>query len=186
MKVINYILELAGFDNINDFLGTYHVLFPSILSISISFGATVGFLETYSGISLLLWVFMIGGTVADLLIGVYANLYYLKQEFDTTKFTRGLFKGFILFVIIFITNTFKMGIEDSAIKPEILKDPIIYITATIHYVFVTLIGLYILLSLAENLAKMQISVAVSLTKILKVKIKKIENLNENESDTTTN
>lgn len=182
MKLINYILELAGFENINDFLGTYHVLFPSILGISISFGAGVGFLETYSGVSFLLWVFMIAGTIADLIFGVYANLYYLHHEFETKKFMRGVFKAFILFAVIFITNIFKMGIENSAIKPEFLKEPFIYLTATIHYSFVLLIGIYILLSIAENLAKMEIPVAISLTKILKVKIKKIENLEKDEEN----
>lgn len=184
MKYIKYILGLAGFESTNDFLGTYHPFYPNLLAVSLSFGAAVGFLETYSGVSLLLWVFMICGTIADLGFGVYANLYYLKHEFETTKFMRGVFKAFVLFAVIFITNIFNMGIEDSNIRPEILKEPFKYLTATIHYSFVLLIGVYILLSIAENLAKMEIPVAISLTKMLKMKIKKIENFENNEESTT--
>lgn len=182
MKAITYILELVGFDSVNDFLGTYHPLFASIFAISITFGGIVGFFELYSGISFLLWIFMIVGTIGDLTFGVIANLFYLNQEFESKKFIRGIFKAFVLFAVIFITNIFKLGIEHSAIKPEILKDPFIYIIATIHYSFVLLIGIYILLSIAENLAKMEIPVAISLTKILKVKIKRIENLERDEEN----
>ena len=50
--------------------------------------------------------------------------------------------------------------------------------ATIHYSFVLTIGIFILLSIAENMAKMEIRAAVTFTKILNMKIKKIEKLND--------
>lgn len=186
MKIINYILELAGFHGVNDFLGTFYPLFSTVFAFSISLGSIIGFFELYSGLSIMLWCFFIMGTIADLVFGVIANLVFEKQEFETTKFMRGVFKAFVLFVVIFLTNMFKLGIENSEVKPEILKDLLIYTTATIHYSFVSLIGLYILLSIAENLAKMKIGVAVSLMKVLKVRIKKIENLKDDETDINNN
>lgn len=180
---MKYILNLVGFSCVDDFLGTYHSLFSTIFAFSLTFGTVTGIVETYSGISFMLWVFMLGGTVTDLVIGVIANVKFQNQEFETSKFMRGVFKAFVLFAIIFVTHSFKMGIVDSKIEPEILKTPFIYLVATIHYSFIMLIGLYILLSIVENLAKMNFEVAVSLTKILKVKIKKIENLNEDENNT---
>lgn len=185
MKIINYILHLAGFENANDFLGSYHYHFANIFTISITIGSLIGFVETYSGVSFLLWIFMILGTVADLIIGVIANLFYLNHPFETKKFMRGIFKAFVLFVIIFITNLLKIGIEYSKISPEAIKTIFTYITATIHYSFVLLIGLYILLSIVENLAKMKIRVAISLASILKMKIKSIENFNQNEKNNPT-
>lgn len=182
MKTITYILKLAGFQDTHDFWGTYYPLFASVATISISIGSVVGFFELYSGLSIMMWVFMVLGVIVDLAFGIIANLYYLNQKFDTTRFIRGIFKASVLFVVIFLTNIFKLGIEGSNIKPEILKDPFIYITATIHYSFVLLLGIYVLLSIAENMAKMEIAVAISLTKMLKVKIKKIENITNDEND----
>ena len=77
-------------------------------------------------------------------------------------------------VLIFLTNTFKVGIYTSAIYPEYLKEIAIYATSTIHYTSVLLIGIYILL-VAENGAKIGIPFCVSLVRLLKVKIKKFEN-----------
>lgn len=47
---------------------------------------------------------------------------------------------------------------------------------TIHYFFVLTIGIFILLSIAENMAKMKIKAAITLTKILNMQnLKKMKN-----------
>ncbi|MGC5744375.1 phage holin family protein [Chryseobacterium sp. NFX27] len=183
MKTINYILKLMGFLNVSDFLGKYHPLFGGVFASSLTFGIITGFIETHSGISILLWIFFAAGTLFDLLVGLYTNLIYLKLKFESDRFFRGIFKPFVMFVVIFLTNTFKRGLENSHIKPELLEDLAVYMTATIHYSFVITIGVFILLSIAENMAKMDIRAAVTLTKILNMKIKKLEKFNdENDID----
>ena len=178
MKLINYILETMGFESISDFIGNFSPLFIPILALTIPIASILGFIETYSGISIMFWVFMIFGAVIDLLLGVIANVFYLKQEFETQKFMRGIFKAFVLYVVVFLTNTFKMGIEHTEVRPEILE-PLMYNTiSTLHYTFVLLMGVFILFSIAENMAKMEIPVAKSFVKILSIKIKKLENGNK--------
>lgn len=183
MKAINYLLQLMGFLDVGDFFGKYHPLFGSIFASSLTFGIFSGFIETHSGISVLLWIFFAAGTVFDLLVGLYANLIYLDGKFESDRFFRGIFKPFVMFTVIFLTNQFKRGLEASHIAPEWIKDMVVGTVATIHYSFVLTIGIFILLSIAENMAKMEIKAAVTLTKILNMKIKKIEKLND-ESDIT--
>ena len=171
-------------EGVPDFFGKFYPLLGSVFSISLTFGMFSGLIETHSGISILLWVFFIGGTILDLLIGIYTNIFYLKNQFETDRFFRGIFKAFIMFLVVFLTNTFKRGIEDTNITPEILQNVAIYIIATIHYSFVLVIGVFILLSIAENMAKMGIRAAVILVNILNMKIKKIEKFND-ETDINT-
>lgn len=170
-----------GFEGIPDFFGKYYPLLSSVFSLSLTFGAITGIIETHSGISILLWVFFVASTLFDLLFGTYVNTIYLKHQFDSTKFFRGIFKPFVMFVVIFLTNTFKKGLLQSNIEPEFLANTLVYVTATIHYSFVTTIGIFTLLSIAENAAKIGIPSAVTLVKILNMKIKKIESINENEN-----
>lgn len=172
------LLQIMGFDGIPDFFGKYYPLLSGVFSFSLTFGAVTGAIEAHSGISILLWVFFAASTIFDLCFGTYVNVGFLKQEFDSTKFFRGIFKPFVMFVVIFLTNTFKKGLLDSNIDPEFLETTLIYITATMHYSFVATIGVFTLLSIAENAAKYGIPTAVTLVKILNMKIKKIEELNE--------
>jgi len=172
------LLQIMGFDGIPDFFGKYYPLLSGVFSFSLTFGAVTGAIEAHSGISFILWVFFAASTIFDLGFGTYVNVVFLKQEFDSTKFFRGFFKAFVMFAIIFLTNTFKKGLVESNIEPEFLETTLIYITATMHYSFVSAIGFFILLSINENGAKYNIPACVSLVKILNMKIKKIEELNE--------
>ena len=167
-----------GFDGISDFFGKYYPLLSSVFSVSLTFGTITGAIEAYSGISIMLWVFFAAATFFDLVFGTWVNVIYLRQEFDSTKFFRGIFKPFVMFVVIFLTNTFKEGLESTDIEPEFLDKTLLYITATMHYSFIATIGIFTLLSIAENAAKIGIPSAVTLVKILNMKIKKIEDLNE--------
>lgn len=176
--MITKLLHTMGFDGIPDFFGKYYHLLWSVFSVSLTFGSITGAIETHSGISILLWVFFAAATIFDFTFGTYVNVGYLKQDFDSTKFFRGIFKPFVMFVIIFLTNTFKDGLETSDIEPEFLDSTLRYITATMHYSFVATIGVFTLLSIAENGAKIGIPACVTLVRILNMKIKKIEDLNE--------
>ncbi len=182
MQPIVYILKLMGFVSIPDFFGRYYPLLGTIFTGSLTFSIFSGFVETHSGISMLLWVFFACGTITDLLLGLYVNLVHLKQKFETDRFFRGIFKPFVMFGVIFLTNTFYRGLEESAVKPELIANFAFYVTATIHYSFVMTIGVFTLLSIAENMAKMEIPAAVTLVRILNMKIKKIENFNESDTD----
>jgi len=168
-----------GFDGFKDFLGTFHPYFNKILVISVYFGGFVGFIETFTGISFMLWIFFTAAAIFDLGLGVYANVFYLKKPYDSHRMFRGVFKAFVLMVLIFLTNTFKVGIERSVISPEYMKTTSIYIVATIHYSVVLLIGLYVLLGIAENGAKIKIRFCESLVRILNMRINKIEDIDNN-------
>ncbi|QQV91593.1 holin [Winogradskyella phage Peternella_1] len=174
MNKLNYILQAAGFDSLQDLLGVFAPYFPKILIASIYMGGSIGFVETYTGISVMLWVFITAASIFDLGLGLYANVSYLGQPYESKKMFRGIFKAFVLMVLIFLTNTFKVGVEDSNIYPEYLQSMAVYATATIHYTSVLLIGIYILLGVAENGAKIEIPFCVSLVRLLKIKIKKLE------------
>ena len=176
MKTINYILSLAGFSDINDYFGTYAILIKPLFLVSITSASLVGFIETYSGISFMLWVFLALGTIFDLAIGWYTNVYYLNTHFETKKFFRGILKSFITLSFIFLTNSLKVGVTSTEIHPEFLESAIIFISALIHYTIVFLIGLYLLLGIAENCAKMGIPVAKSIVKILKMRINSVEDM----------
>lgn len=179
MKTINYILSLTGFSDVNDYLGTYSMLIKPLFIFSITSASLVGFVETYSGISFMLWVFLALGTIFDLAIGWYTNVYYLNTHFETRKFFRGILKSFITLAFIFLTNSLKIGVSDSQISLEWYKTSLVFITSVIHYSVVFLIGLYLLLGVAENCAKMEIPVAKSIVKILKMRINSIEELASN-------
>ena len=176
--MIKKILEISGFRDSVDLFGTFYSLLPSIASISLVISTILGFIEAYSGISIILWVFLAFAAFVDLIVGYYANIIHLKQSYDSTKMFRGIFKAFVLFTIIFLTNTFKLGIEKSIIYPEIIKDGAIYATASLHYFSVILIGLYVLLGIAENGAKLEIRFFKTMVRLLNIRIKKIENDNE--------
>ncbi len=176
--MITKLLHIMGFEGIPDFFGKYYPLLNSVFSISLTLGAITGFIETHSGISILLWVFFAASTIFDLAFGTYVNVIFLNHEFDSTKFFRGIFKPFVMFVVIFLTNTFKQGLLSSNIEPDFLNTTLVYIAATIHYSFVMVIGIFTILSIAENGAKIGIPACVTLVKILNMKIKKIEDINE--------
>ena len=181
MKIINQILSLAGFIDAKDYLGTFASLIKPLFFMSITSASIVGFVETYSGISFMLWVFLVVGSLFDLFLGWYTNVYYLNHHFETQKFFRGVMKSFVTVSFIFLTNFLKIGVFDSNINIEWYKATLIFITSVIHYTVVFLIGLYLLLGVAENLAKMNIPVAKSVVKILKMRINSFEEIGSNKN-----
>lgn len=176
MKNINYILSLAGFTDVNDYLGTFSNFLKPLFIMAFSVASVVGFIETYSGISFMLWVFLALGTIFDLLIGWFTNVYFLDQPFETKKFFRGILKSFITLSFIFLTNSLKVGVLDSEISIDFYKTTLVFISSIIHYTVVFLIGLYLLLGVAENGAKMKIPVAESIVKVLKMRINYMEEI----------
>lgn len=178
MKLITYILNSMDFESTHDMLGTFSPFLNRFLTVSVSVGIFGGFVETYLGISFILWLFILVGAFFDVLLGIYANVVYLGHDLDTKKMFRGVFKIFVVLVIIFLTNTFNQGIQQSHIEPDILGQGARVITSTLHYSSVMLIGMYIMLGIAENGAKIEIPFCVSLVRILKLRIKQVENENE--------
>lgn len=181
MKTINQILLLSGFIDVKDYLGTFASLIKPIFFMSITTAGVVSFIETYSGISFMLWVFLVVGSLFDLFLGWYTNVYHLNHHFETQKFFRGFMKSFVTVSFIFLTNFLKIGVFDSSISIEWYKTTLIFVTSLIHYTVVFLIGLYLLLGVAENLAKMNIPVAKSVVKILKMRINSFEDIGSNKT-----
>lgn len=179
MKIINNFLDMMGFSNFQDLIGKSVSFDPKHLSLlTISIGSIGGIIEMWTGISMYFWLFLVAGTLFDISFGVYANVIVLKSEFESKRFFRGIFKSFVVLFIIVITNFLNLGVKHSDIHPEFLKTTFEYMAASLHYSFVMLISLYLLTGIAENGAKIQIPVFISLSKILKMKINTVEELNK--------
>lgn len=177
MKVVNNFLDMMGFENTQDFLGIS--LNPKILGlVSISFGTIAGLVEAWTGISMYLWMFLTLASIFDILFGVYANVMVLRNDFVSKRFFRGVFKSFVVLFIIIITNSLNLGVKHSNINPDFLKVTFEYMAATIHYSFVMLISLYLLTGISENGAKVGIPVFESVTRMLKIKINRVEKMGE--------
>lgn len=179
MKNLNYILSLAGFTDINDFLGNHAYLFKPLLFISVTTGGVISFVETYSGIPIMLWVFLILGNIFDLGLGWYTNVIILKQPFESDKFFRGIMKSFVAICIVLFTNFLKLGVEDFNISYRWYKTFLVFTTSIIHYSFVFLIGLYVLLGVSENGEKLGIKVCKSINKILRMRINTVVDIGTN-------
>lgn len=177
LKINDGFLDMMGFDNTQDFIGLVPN-FKLMSMLTISFGSIVAFVEAWTGISVMLWVFLTLASIFDIIFGIYANIIILGNDFVSKKFFRGIFKSFIVLFIIVITNSLHLGVSYSNINPDFLKVTFEYMSATIHYSFVMLISLYLLSGISENGAKIDIPVFVSLSRMLKLKIKKVENIGE--------
>lgn len=164
---------MMGFDNYHDFISfSYSPKFVGLFSIGLG---TIGSLvELWTGISLYLWLFLTMASIFDIAFGVYANVVVLNQLFNSKRFFRGVFKSFIVLFIIVITNNLNLGVRYSKIEPEFLRVFFEGVVGTIHYSFVMLISLYLLTGISENGDKIQIPVFQSLTRMLKMKIRKVE------------
>lgn len=176
MKPLTQILNLAGFTDTQDYFGNYYYALKPLFTASLYAGSFIGFIEAYSGISFMFWLFLCLGTLFDIAFGTYANLIHLEKPFETEKFFRGLFKSFVVLLMIFLTNFLKLGVETSAITPEFLKVSAIYMVATLHYSVVFLISLYLLLGVSENGEKVGIQACASINKLVRMRIKKIEEI----------
>lgn len=181
MKTVDNFLDMMGFNNFQDFLGI-GLNSKLVGLIAISFGSIGGFIETWTGISMYLWLFLTLASIFDIAFGIYANIVVLKKQFESKRFFRGIFKSFVVLFIIVITNTLNLGVKDSNINPELLKTGFEYMAATIHYSFVMLIALYLLTGISENGAKIDIPVFKSLSKILKMRISKVESIGGGEDE----
>lgn len=173
MKLINNFLDLMGFQSTTDLLGVSLQVKPLIIPL-ISLGAVTSFIENFTGIHVYLWMFLTIASAFDILFGYITNVFFLKEGFVTRKFFRGVFKSFVVLSLILLTNTLKKGVELSDIQPEVLKTVADYVTSSMHYTFVLIIALYLLFGIVENGAKMEIPVFKSLSRILRIKIAKIE------------
>ena len=55
-------------------------------------GSSIGFIETYTGISLMLWLFITAASIFDLGLGLYANVVYLGNPYESKKMFRGFLR----------------------------------------------------------------------------------------------
>ena len=167
-----------GFENLQDFTGVSANVSKGVASSSLVIGASVAtifsFIEEYSGLAIIFWLFLLIGAFADIFIGWLVNVFWLKHPFESKKFYRGIFKAFIVYIWIFLTYGFVLGFKNSDIEIDIIKTVGVYTTSTLHYSIIMLIGFYLLLGISENMAKLKIPLFISITKIFKMKINKIE------------
>lgn len=177
MKLLNGFLDMMGFENTHDLVGN-DLNYKLITLIAVGLGSVSGFVETWTGISVLLWVFLTLTSIFDIAFGIYANVIILKSDFESKRFFRGVFKSFVVLFIIILANMFKLGVLDSDFTPGFLKSIFDYTANAIHGTFVVLIALYLLVGISENGAKIDIPVFKSISKLLKMKINSIESITD--------
>lgn len=182
-----YLNNIVGFDNLSDVIGyNAALLSKQVVLLSISFSWVFAILESLLGINSNVVYLFVVGNLFDLVFGLCVNVFYLKASFSTSKGFRGLFKLFIAFFLVYLTNNLRLSFVDISPDHQMLNTTINYITSTIHYFIVLLIGLYTILGIVENAAKLELDIFVKLAKILRMKIKGIEDkFTEGVEDTTS-
>ena len=177
---MKYLLNLVGFSDISDLIGlhlnseAFHkiIAFSTVAGIWITIATSI--IEEWSGLSIFWFLFIVLGSVIDILFGLVVNVMVLKNHYESAKMIRGIFKMVIVIILILLINLLLKGTEKSANNYTIIKEVISYMAATLHYTIATIVSLFILLGISENGAKMDWKLFISINKIFKVKIKNIE------------
>ena len=169
-------LKTFGFDSANDFINNTLPMgyMKGILVLSI-FAPAV---ERVLGMPLDLLIFFVLGLILEALMGIIAAVWYTEEGFRTAKFGRFFVKVLVFFGSISVVNFLKLGFEKLQIKQPHINSFIDYSLDAFYAFFVFMIGAYLLLSIIENGAKMQIPGFKEAAKFLKIKIKQF---NENQN-----
>lgn len=165
----------TGFADLTDLFGVnFLMLLKPLTILAVSVGSVLGLMEVVTGMNANFLLIFIFGNMIDIVYGTYVNSSYLQQGFNTTKFFRGLFKVTILFTLIMLTNQLRQGFTGIPPEQDLLYATINYITASLHYFVMLMVGMYTLLGITENGAKHEIDIFVKLASLFKLKIKKVE------------
>lgn len=167
--------KIVGFDSFNDLIGTHSVfIMKQIFMVSFLFSWIFAIIENALGINYEYLQLFIVGNVFDLTFGIFINIFWLKHKFDSSKGFRGVTKVFIVFSIMYFTNKLRLSFTHVNETHEMLGMTINYLTASLHYFLLLLIGLYTLLGIVENAAKTGIPLFVKIAELLRIKIKTVE------------
>ena len=169
-------LKLMNFTDIYD-LAIFSVFTKNMLAYATVFGIGVNLIpsiEWLTGLNIMFVIFIIAGSLVDILLGVYSNVIYKKGHFESSKFFRGIVKMFIVFSMVVLLNTLVLGVHNTEFMIPAIGTGFEYAVTTIQYGVLFLISLVILLGIAENGAKMEIPVFKSIARFIRMKIKKVE------------
>lgn len=149
MKTAKYILNSYGWTDTGDVLQSF---FPSMkysaTILVISFSAFTAQLELLLGFQHYTLIAFLVGAFIELSSGIYASVVVNKESFESSKFTRFLFKFIFLMVGLYMVNQFAKEWE--------VKNPLLHEVFQWVYAFMFTIGaLEYLFSVLENYASAQ-------------------------------
>jgi hypothetical protein len=168
MKIIDYLLHEFGFEGFTDFfISTFGIMFSKN---SILLGMVLGFsFNSLVGLEPALLLTIIGLFLLEIVTGTVASIYFQDEKFDKEKLSRSIIKLFAYPILLIIIQQFKnfeigtVGVMDMNINFFDLA----------HTALIFLVVLQVLISFLENLSLMGFKELDIVTKIFKMKLRKV-------------
>lgn len=175
------LIHWTGFKSIEDFFGIKISILAYMIKLSIPAGVVMVFIERNTGLNFELLVVFLLGSLFDIGLGVYVNVYLKNEKFDTTKLERGVFRLAIAPFILVLTMNLKSGFSKINIEQEYIKNILNYTTSSIHYGALFFVMLFVIVGVAENLESADVKFAKSFMNLLRRKQKTVtDKLTDNE------
>jgi len=175
----NYIAEPVNFVAANKILLTISsVIFGAIYCVIGAIHHGFVFMATSLSISITFIVLYFALAFADLIFGIYANVFVLKEKFESKKFIKKfLLIGFgliVLYVSVSLVNTFLYYDyhENSVLK--MFLDTVVFLLEGIKISLIIFLILYELTSLREKAEKLQWQELIHLLDVFLVPFKKVQ------------
>lgn len=179
---LDYMVQTFGFSSVKQFIKDTFPMTGLKIIIPLSFICALA--KLIFGTPLEYLIFIVLGIAVEVGMGAYAAVVIKGESFNSRKFGRFAVKIVVFLATILITNLLRVSFLKLDIQSEPLRIFINYTLDTLFCFSLLLIGLYLVLSIAENGAKMKISFFVSLAKILKININKVEDLAKGSNNDT--
>lgn len=146
--MIGSVLKGYKYEGIHDlivsaFPSLKYNLFMSIISVS----TIITFLSEAIGLGFYSVVAVVVALLAELISGVYCSLWIRHEKFESGKLGRFGLKASLLFIVLFITNSWKNDFIGQGLKEEVFE--------WINTFIVIYSLLEILISILENYAEIQ-------------------------------
>lgn len=118
--MIKAILKGYKYNGLMDLLAT---TFPSwkqnLFSFTFSTSMVISFLAEYTGLGFYSVLALIAALIAELVSGIFCSLWIRKERFESGKLGRFGLKVSLLFIVLFITNSWKKDFVGQGLKEEI-------------------------------------------------------------------
>ena len=175
----NYIAEPVNFVAANKILLTISsVIFGAIYCVIGAIYHGFVFMATSLSISITFIVLYFALAFADLIFGIYANVFVLKEKFESKKFIKKfLLIGFgliVLYVSVSLVNTFLYYDYHENTVLKMFLDTVVFLLEGIKISLIIFLILYELTSLREKAEKLQWNELIHLLDAFLVPFKKVQ------------
>ena len=175
----NYIAEPVNFVAANKILLTISsVIFGAIYCVIGAIYHGFVFMATSLSISITFIVLYFALAFADLIFGIYANVFVLKEKFESKKFIKKfLLIGFgliVLYVSVSLVNTFLYYDYHENTVLKMFLDTVVFLLEGIKISLIIFLILYELTSLREKAEKLQWNELIHLLDVFLVPFKKVQ------------